>query len=157
MSNKLLPGRNEIASIIPHSGAMVLVDQVLSCDTEKLVATVTLSPSSPLAFEGQLGGETLLEYAGQCTALHGALSSAPSNGDSDSIAARPAFISQTKALRWLPQLPDTTAEITVNLEGQTADGAIYRFRVIDLQHSQQQELASGTLSVIFSNIEPAGL
>lgn len=132
----------QIADRIPHAGDMVLLSAVLSSGPQVLVATAELSGESPLAMNGRLGSETLLEYAGQCMAIHGAL--ATDTGD-----ARLAFVSQVKSLTWAaPVLPVTTAVITVTQQGETASGAIYQFDARDNQSNAC--LGSGVISIMFS-------
>lgn len=150
MSQPLLT-QAQIAERIPHAGSMVLLSSVVSADEQQLVATAELRNDSPLAFEGQLGSETLLEYAGQCMAIHGAITAEGASDDNAVDAgavARLAFISQVKSFQWAGDaLPVATATITVNQQGGTAGGAIYQF----VAEADGVELGNGVISIMFSN------
>ncbi|MGI9292679.1 MAG: hypothetical protein ACR2PS_01745 [Pseudomonadales bacterium] len=60
---------------LPHSGAMCLIDQVLSWDENGICCSADshLSPANPLRENGSLPGLCALEYAAQALALHGVL------------------------------------------------------------------------------------
>jgi predicted hotdog family 3-hydroxylacyl-ACP dehydratase len=64
-----------IASLIPHSGAMSLLDRVVSWDETCIHCTARShrEPGNPLAVGGQLDTVCGVEYAAQAMALHGAL------------------------------------------------------------------------------------
>src|SRR3990167_7980597 len=71
-------GKNDICSLIPHRGAMCLLDEVLSWDANRIICTSRshLSKDNPLRSEGRLRAVCGVEYAAQAMALHGALLSA---------------------------------------------------------------------------------
>ena len=67
----------DIAALIPHAGAMCLLDSVI-CWSEAAIACRTrshLRPDNPLRRAGRLPGVCGVEYALQAAALHGALRS----------------------------------------------------------------------------------
>jgi predicted hotdog family 3-hydroxylacyl-ACP dehydratase len=67
--------REEIACLIPHAGAMCLIDRVLSWD-DKAIRCLTmrhLAPDNPLRREGRLAAVYGVEFAAQAMALHGRL------------------------------------------------------------------------------------
>lgn len=66
---------SEIAALIPHGGAMVLLDRVISWDADSIVCAARshLDPANPLRDSGRLAGLCGVEYALQAAALHGAL------------------------------------------------------------------------------------
>jgi predicted hotdog family 3-hydroxylacyl-ACP dehydratase len=68
-------GKAEIAGLIPHQGAMCLLDSVLRWDqtTIRCLATSHRASGNPLAREGRLAGICGVEYAAQAMALHGRL------------------------------------------------------------------------------------
>jgi predicted hotdog family 3-hydroxylacyl-ACP dehydratase len=82
----MLIGREAIAGMIPHAGAMRLLDGVLSWDTERIecVSRTHRDPHNPLRSQGQLAALCGIEYAAQAMAIHGrlagALESAPRAG-----------------------------------------------------------------------------
>ncbi len=65
----------EIAALIPHAGAMVLLDRVVRWDSESIVCAARshLDPANPLRHAGRLACLCGVEYALQAAALHGAL------------------------------------------------------------------------------------
>lgn len=65
----------EIATLVPHAGAMCLLDRVLSWDADAILCAATshLDPENPLRRAGRLAALCGLEYALQAAALHGAL------------------------------------------------------------------------------------
>ncbi len=64
-----------IAALIPHAGAMCLLDSVLEWSDEAIacLATSHLDPANPLRRDGRLAAICGVEYALQAAALHGAL------------------------------------------------------------------------------------
>jgi len=67
--------RHEWADLIPHQGAMSLLDAVVDWDDTRLHATAVShrDPANPLRSGGMLRAVHLCEYAAQATAIHGAL------------------------------------------------------------------------------------
>jgi predicted hotdog family 3-hydroxylacyl-ACP dehydratase len=74
-SDKDALARPEIAALVPHAGAMCLLDRVLSWDAESILCAARshLDPANPLRRGGRLAALCGLEYALQAAALHGAL------------------------------------------------------------------------------------
>jgi predicted hotdog family 3-hydroxylacyl-ACP dehydratase len=71
----LLLDRVEIAALIPHAGAMCLLDGVLAWDSTSItcVASSHRAPDNPLATGGRLEAICGVEYASQTMAVHGGL------------------------------------------------------------------------------------
>ena len=67
--------RPQIARLLPHAGAMCLLDTVEACDDDRIVcrATSHRDPGNPLRRAGVLRAVSGVEYAAQAMALHGAL------------------------------------------------------------------------------------
>jgi predicted hotdog family 3-hydroxylacyl-ACP dehydratase len=65
----------EIAALVPHAGAMCLLDRVLAWSAGDILcgARSHLDPGNPLRCAGRLAALCGLEYALQAAALHGAL------------------------------------------------------------------------------------
>ena len=65
----------QIAALIPHAGAMCLLDAVLAWDrtTIACLASSHRAPGNPLAAGGCLAAVCGLEYASQAMAVHGSL------------------------------------------------------------------------------------
>ncbi|MGI9285370.1 MAG: hypothetical protein ACR2P1_08270 [Pseudomonadales bacterium] len=60
---------------LPHSGAMCLIDRVVSWDEKRICCSTDshLSSANPLRQNGRLPALCALEYAAQALALHGVL------------------------------------------------------------------------------------
>jgi predicted hotdog family 3-hydroxylacyl-ACP dehydratase len=67
--------REQIVALVPHQGAMCLLDRVLRWSAEDIVcgASSHLLPDNPLRRDGRLGAICGIEYGLQAAALHGAL------------------------------------------------------------------------------------
>jgi predicted hotdog family 3-hydroxylacyl-ACP dehydratase len=65
----------DIASLIPHQGAMCLLERIVGWDDEHVVLeTLThRAQSNPLRSDGRLRAIHLCEYGAQAMAVHGAL------------------------------------------------------------------------------------
>jgi predicted hotdog family 3-hydroxylacyl-ACP dehydratase len=68
-------GRSEISALIPHAGAMCLLDVVRFWDNTTIVCTASnhRDAGNPLANDGSLNALCGIEYAAQAMAVHGAL------------------------------------------------------------------------------------
>jgi predicted hotdog family 3-hydroxylacyl-ACP dehydratase len=60
----------DIRTLVPHSGQMLLLDRVLSADTDDLCAEVRISAASVLAGEQGVGAWVGIEYMAQAIAAH---------------------------------------------------------------------------------------
>lgn len=71
----LMPDRAAIAYLVPHDGAMCLLDHALSWDETNIVCETERhrDPQNPLRRDGILPAICGLEFALQAMALHGAL------------------------------------------------------------------------------------
>jgi predicted hotdog family 3-hydroxylacyl-ACP dehydratase len=71
-------GRSEIAALIPHAGAMCLLDTVRFWDIATIVCTASShrDAGNPLAIDGAMDALCGIEYAAQAMAVHGALTAA---------------------------------------------------------------------------------
>lgn len=67
--------RDAIAALIPHQGAMCLLERVLEWDADRiLLATAThRAEDNPLRSQGRLRALHLCEYGAQAMAVHGGL------------------------------------------------------------------------------------
>lgn len=74
--------RAAIAALVPHQGAMCLLDRVEACDATAIVCTASshCDPAHPLQRDGVLPAVCGLEYALQAMALHGALTAGAAQG-----------------------------------------------------------------------------
>jgi predicted hotdog family 3-hydroxylacyl-ACP dehydratase len=131
-----------IARLIPHAGAMCLLDGVLSWDVTQIrCATEShLGLDNPLRRDGQLGALCGVEYAAQAMAVHGALAAGGSG------PPRGGFLASLRAVTVhadrLDLLPGTLTVEAEQLHGDSAR-AIYGFT---LRHSDRI-LLSGRAAV----------
>jgi predicted hotdog family 3-hydroxylacyl-ACP dehydratase len=67
--------RPAIAALIPHEGAMCLLDEVLAWDANRITcrAGSHRALGHPMAVDGRLGASAGIEYACQAMAAHGRL------------------------------------------------------------------------------------
>ena len=82
-------GRDAILALIPHQGAMCLLDRVVEWDRDRIVLATSTHRASdnPLRLDGRLRAVHLCEYGAQAMAVHGGLSA-----QADGKAARPGFL-----------------------------------------------------------------
>ena len=71
--------RAALATLLPHAGAMCLIDTVESYDGERIVCTTMQhrNRDNPLAVDGRIGCAQGIEFAAQAMAIHGALRATP--------------------------------------------------------------------------------
>lgn len=116
--------RAEFAHLIPHAGAMNLLDRVLAYDAESLHAAAVShrAPDHPLRRAGMLSPTAGIEYAAQAMAVHGALYA---DG-----AARQGFLALAREVAWTVDRLDDIAEdldIEVRTLAAQADSVLYAF------------------------------
>ena len=65
----------EIRTLIPHTGSMCLLDNVINWDDESIVCFTNThrDPANPLRRAGRLSALHALEYGAQAAAVHGGL------------------------------------------------------------------------------------
>jgi predicted hotdog family 3-hydroxylacyl-ACP dehydratase len=68
-----------IADLLPHAGAMILIEAIVACDDRSIVCTSSRhrDPGNPLRDDGRLSSLAGVEFAAQAMALHGALRRSP--------------------------------------------------------------------------------
>jgi predicted hotdog family 3-hydroxylacyl-ACP dehydratase len=89
-------GRDAIAALIPHQGAMCLLDRVVEWDNDRIVLATTThrAPDNPLRLDGRLRAVHLCEYGAQAMAVHGGL-----KARADGKTARPGFLVSLRDVR----------------------------------------------------------
>jgi len=119
-------GKARIEELIPHAGAMCLLDSVVRWDNTSItcLASSHRDSTNPLASNGRLDAICGVEYAAQAMAVHGGLTAGrrPEAGYLASVRDVTCH-----AIR-LDLLPDDL-EITANLLTAGPAGAIYGFRL----------------------------
>ena len=135
--------KERIAELIPHAGAMCLLDEVSSWDATHVSASSRRhrDPKNPLRTAGGLATLSAIEYAAQAMAVHGALAGA--------VTARPRagyLVSLRKVVCGAPRLDDLEGDLFVDAEQMMADGAsvMYAFSV----RIGESEVLSGNATVM---------
>lgn len=135
--------RAEIASLIPHSGAMCLLDGVLQWDATRIrcVSRSHRDAGNPLRVDGHLPVVCGIEYAAQAMAVHGGLAG--------KVGGKPRagyLASLRDVVCRRSRLDDLDGDLIVDAEQEAGDGnhVIYRFtlRVGDV------EVLSGRAAVV---------
>jgi predicted hotdog family 3-hydroxylacyl-ACP dehydratase len=123
----LLLDRSAIAALIPHEGAMCLLDGVLVWDRTRItcIASSHRAAGNPLAVGGRIDAICGVEYSAQAMAVHGGLV-----GD----GRRPAagyLASLRDVICSVDRLDLLEADLLVEAELLIADGGrvIYRFEI----------------------------
>lgn len=141
-------GRDEILTLIPHGGAMCLLDEVLDWDavSVRCLSHRYRAPDNPLRrADGTLGSACGIEIAAQAMAVHGRLT-APAEG-----APVPGYlVSLRDVLLARSCLDAATGSLTIKATRLMGDvrGATYAFSVTD----QEIDMLSGRATVLFGTI-----
>lgn len=142
LKTELPASRAAIARLIPHQGAMCLLERVLTHDGDGIVceSDTHRDPHHPLARDGVLGAVAGLEYALQAMALHGALGAG-------GVPQPAGYLSALRGVRLHVATLDRQAQplrITATALVAEARGFIYRFAVV----SADRVLLDGQATII---------
>ncbi len=119
-------GRARILSLIPHQGAMCLLDRAESWSERELLAASGshLAPDNPLRSNGMLQMLCGAEYGFQAACLHGALAAG-------GVRQKPGYVASLEISRIAAGRLDDPAhgllQIRAMLEFDDPAGCIYRF------------------------------
>ena len=85
-----------IEALVPHRGAMCLLDRMVSWDESRIecLATGHRDPAHPLRSRSGLMAGTAIEYAAQAAALHGGLVAQASGA-----TASPGYLASAREVR----------------------------------------------------------
>jgi len=136
--------RAGIASLIPHQGAMCLIERVLEWDAGHVIAATRTHAwvTHPLASAGRLRAVHACEYGGQAAALHGGLA-AQAAGQ----RATPGVVVALREVRFgCDYLEDLGGEIIVEARRLMASSRSWQYS-FRLEHAGA-ELASGRITVM---------
>lgn len=130
--------------LIPHAGAMCLLDEVVDWDARHLHARSASHrrADNPLRADGMLHAVNLCEYAAQAMAVHGALRTREAGS-----AARPGLLVALRDVALhVERIDDLPGRLQVHVESllALADSLQYAFRV---EH-RGSVLASGRAAVM---------
>ena len=137
----MMPGRTQIEQLVPHTGAMCLLDAVTAWDATHIdCSSAAPGPAHPLAREGAVPAIAACEYAAQAVAVHGALLDGV-QGARDGMLAK-----LTDVELCLPFFPAEAVNVRAELLGRLATGCLYAFDVTSIA----RPVASGRLIVAFA-------
>jgi predicted hotdog family 3-hydroxylacyl-ACP dehydratase len=133
-------GREAIAGLVPHQGAMCLLEQVDEWDERTIVcrARSHRDPANPLRSAGRLAAIMGVEYAAQAVAVHGGLTNA---------GTRQGYLAAVRDIECAVERLDTIAEdLTIHAEQVAAESGrlLYDFRIV----AGGRELLRGRLTVV---------
>ena len=118
--------RAEIAGMIPHAGAMCLLDSVLEWDTARIRCSshTHRDRTNPLRVDGRLPALCGIEYAAQAMAVHGRLT--------NNVSGRPraGYLASLREVSCSAEnLDELEGDLVVEAERLLGDEAlvIYRF------------------------------
>lgn len=136
--------RSAFAQLLPHTGRMRLVDQVLAWDSRHIRCSATShrDPANPLAEAGRLHAVCGVEYAAQAIALHAALAASVQGG-----AAQAGYLGGIRRLQLArARLDDIPDELIIEAERQLADssGLVYDFSIA----AAAETVLAGRLSIL---------
>ena len=119
--------RAQIANLIPHAGAMCLLDRVKSWSASAICCTTAshLLPHHPLAVNGILPSACGVEYAAQAMAVHGAL-----GGATHGRPQRGYLISVRALLITLPRLDTLQEQLIVEATCLAGEGSQMSYHFI---------------------------
>jgi predicted hotdog family 3-hydroxylacyl-ACP dehydratase len=136
----------DIASLIPHQGAMCLLDEIVFWDDLHIrCSTMThRNPDHPLRGHTGLLAVCGVEYAAQAVAVHGGLLQRKSDSFS---APSSGYLANAKDVTWVvDRLDDIASELLVEAEQMISEGgrSIYAFNL----KSDGRLLMQGRVAVV---------
>jgi predicted hotdog family 3-hydroxylacyl-ACP dehydratase len=157
MSALLLRSSADIESLIPHAGAMCLLDRVLEWDRDGIVCETQTHrlPDNPLRNTRGLPITAALEYAAQAVALHGSLMCQSVEQGEQTVTIheppvqpRGGYLAVLSHVNWQQDWLDTETEflrISVKKEAQSSAGVDCSFVV----SCEERILVQGSMVVAF--------
>lgn len=121
-------GRDRILALIPHAGAMCLLDEAISWTAQAILCRTLshLDPANPLRRAGRLHALCGAEYALQAAALHGALRA-------DGTPQPAGYLAALRGVALGADRLDDPAHgalrVEAVLQAQEASGLVYDLRV----------------------------
>ena len=135
--------------MIPHAGAMALIERVHAIDAESIHAGSDnhRDPDHPLRHDGRLHAIHLCEYGAQAMAVHGALCAAAATPAGAVPAVRPGLLTALREVQLhIARIDDLPGPLSIRARREHADARawLYRFQV----HHHERLLASGRAMVV---------
>lgn len=136
--------RAVIAELIPHQGAMSLLEHVTSWDATAIVAAATSHRATdhPLRSNGRLRAVHLCEYGAQAAALHGGLIARAAG----TVAAPGYLVSLRDVTLGCQYIDDLDGELQIRSELLLQDSSSWQY-LFEASHAGSR-LAAGRLAII---------
>jgi predicted hotdog family 3-hydroxylacyl-ACP dehydratase len=143
--------KSEIEALLPHQGAMFLLEQVNRFDRDEIECSAISHRASnnPLRHEGRLPVHAAIEYAAQAAGVHGGLLNRQLYPDAP---AQMGYLAVISNLQWQVQrLDDLPGELQIRARrtAVTPGGRAYH---VAIQH-RGEPILSGDLIIA---LEPSG-
>ena len=136
--------RADIAGLIPHAGAMCLLEEVISSDSDGIVCRAVSHRDAmhPLREGGILHAVCGIEYAAQAMAVHGALTS---GAGASAQPKRGMLAAARDVVLSVDRLDDIAEDLVVSARRLVAEGEwlLYEFSL----HGGGRELVRGRATV----------
>jgi predicted hotdog family 3-hydroxylacyl-ACP dehydratase len=128
---KFMLEKHQIEGLLPHQGAMFLLERVTAYDRDKIVCTTRshVSPTNPLRHDEQLPAHVAIEYAAQAAGIHGGLLNRDLFPDAPAQMGYLAVISNAE---WkVERLDDLSEKLIIHAlrTAVTPGGRAYRVRI----------------------------
>ena len=148
--------RDAIARLIPHSGAMCLLDSVDLASELEIVCEASnhRESTNPLRVGGRLPAIAGIEYAAQAMAVHGALAAATAL-EGGAPPPRPGFLVALRGVELhVDRLDDLDSPLVIHAVRQSGDGSSlsYEFSV----RASGRALVEGRAIVMLAPAETNG-
>jgi predicted hotdog family 3-hydroxylacyl-ACP dehydratase len=132
-----------IERLVPHKGAMCLLDRVIAFAAEHIEAEAPLATAQhPLRRDGRLPAIACAEMGLQAMALHGALV--------DGVSQRPGLVASLAALEiYRAWAADERFAVRAELLSRNPQGFAYRFAV----RQRAAPLVEGRATIMFPDLE----
>lgn len=125
----LLLDKAKIQTLIPHSGAMCLLEGVTAWDEDSIVCVTQThrDPANPLRQQGRLAMVHACEYGAQAAAIHGGLRTQAAGQ-----SVRAGYLAALRDVRWFVAdlaAVDAPLEVAARLVLGDADHGIYAIQI----------------------------
>jgi predicted hotdog family 3-hydroxylacyl-ACP dehydratase len=140
-------GRDAIAALIPHQGAMCLLDRVIEWDRDHVVLATSThrSADNPLRLDGRLRAVHLCEYGAQAMAVHGGLSA-----QADGRVAQPGYLVSLRDVKLnVDYIDDLEGELIICAQRLLESPGSWQYS-FEATHGERL-LASGRAAIIARN------
>lgn len=140
--------RDGIAALIPHSGTMCLLSQLLEWDAQRIVCLATnhRDADHPLRTRTGLLSPCAIEYAAQAMALHGALI-----GQEAGTAASPGYLASARGVQLhVLRLDDLPASDALRIEATRQSGNANQILYVFSVSHAGRPVADGRAAVVLN-------